>query len=145
MVGNYPQNYKPFSLREYSSFEKLEFIDWIVNESDFRKNIGLISIDGYADLVSDFNSLQQSNMLQEKLLKWTTSANCHITGVLHRNFNSQKPVGHVGSSILKKAETVVFLETEESFAKVKCEYSRNVPFEDFSFKINQDWLPEEIN
>ena len=88
--------------------------------------------------------MEQSNHLQEKLLQWSTTANCHITGILHRNFNSQKPVGHVGSAILKKAETVVFVETDEDLARVKCEYSRNIPFDDFSFRINSNWLPEEI-
>lgn len=144
MVGSNYEFYKPFSLREYSSSERLEFIDWLINESEYQGKIGLISIDGYADLVSDFNSLEQSNNLQEKLLQWTTNANCHITGILHRNFGSSKPVGHVGSAVLKKAETVVFVEKEEEFTKVKCEYSRNMPFEEFSFKINSDWLPEEI-
>ena len=145
MVGSYPEFYKTFSLREYSAAERLAFIDWIVTESEYKDKIGLISIDGYADLVSDFNSLEQSNNLQEKLLKWTTMANCHITGILHRNFNSQKPVGHVGSAVLKKAETVVFVEKDEELARVKCEYSRNIPFSEFGFRINEDWLPEEIS
>jgi hypothetical protein len=145
MVGNSYEFYKPFSLREYSAVERLEFIDWLINESEYKGNIGLISIDGYADLVSDFNSLEQSNHLQSKLLQWTTTAKCHITGVLHRNFSSQKPVGHIGSAILKKAETVVFVETEEDLARVQCTYSRNIPFPDFSFRINSDWLPEEIS
>jgi hypothetical protein len=34
----------------------------------------------------------------------------HITGILHKNFGTSKPVGHVGSSVLKKAETVVFMK-----------------------------------
>lgn len=148
MVGsNYPF-YKPFSLREYSPKERFEFIDWLFFESEYRGHIGLMSIDGYADLVEDFNSLEQSNILQQNLLKWTTLSGCHITGVLHKNFGSSKPVGHVGSAVLKKAETVIFVDIIDNVTIVNCKYSRNLPFSDFSFKINEDWLPietDEIN
>ena len=142
MVGNNTPFYKPFSLREYSPKERFEFIDWVIMESEYRNKIGLISIDGFVDLVTDFNSLEQATNLQESLLKWTTLGNLHITGVLHKNFGTSKPVGHIGSSVLKKAETVVFVEREDNITKVKCEYTRNYPFDNFEFRINRDWLPE---
>jgi len=144
MVGSNYEYYKPFSLRKYSPNERIGFIDWLFNESEYRGNIGFMSIDGYADLINDFNSLEQSTMLSQKLLKWSADANCHITGILHKNFGSSKPVGHIGSTILKKAETVVFLENEDEFTKVTCNYSRNIPFEDFSFIVNRNWLPQEV-
>jgi hypothetical protein len=31
-----------------------------------------------------------------------------------QEFQTSKPVGHVGSSVLKKAETVVFIEKEDN-------------------------------
>ena len=129
LVGSNYENYVPFSLREYSPKERLEFIDWVILESIYRDQIGLVSIDGLVDLVTDFNSLEQSTGLQEKLLKWTTIGNLHIVGVLHKNFGSSKPVGHIGSAVLKKAETIAFVEKENELTKVVCEYSRNLPFE----------------
>lgn len=147
MVGTNPERYIPFSIREYNPKERFEFIDWIFNESEWRNDIGLLSIDGFVDLVTDFNSLEQATGLQEKLLTWTTQAQCHITGVLHKNFGTSKPVGHVGSSVLKKAETIVFVEKNDEVTEVKCEYSRNIPFESFNFSVNDDWLPvaENVN
>lgn len=147
MVGANYDNYYPFSLREYSPKERYEFIDWLIMESEHRDNIGLISIDGYVDLVTDFNSLEQATDLQEKLLSWTTRAKCHITGVLHKNHGTNKPVGHVGSSVLKKAETIVFVEPDQDkkTTHVKCEYSRNIAFNDFKFTVNSDWLPELVD
>lgn len=146
MVGSNYNHYKTFSLRQYSPKERFEFIDWIIYESEYKSNIGLISIDGYVDLVTDFNSLEQASGLTDKLLEWTAKGNMHITGILHKNFGSAKPVGHVGSSVLKKAETVAFIDTdkETGFTEVKCEYSRNVPFKDLLFGVNDDWLPHEI-
>jgi len=142
MVGTNYEYYKPFSLRKYSPDERIGFIDWLFYESPYKNSIGLVSIDGYADLINDFNSLEQSTMLSQKLLKWSADAKCHITGILHKNFGSSKPVGHIGSTILKKAETVVFLENEDEFTKVSCNYSRNIPFESFNFIVDENWLPK---
>jgi hypothetical protein len=63
---------------------------------------------------------------------------------LHRNFGSAKPTGHLGSAILKKAETVVFVEKENDIVRVSPEYTRNYPFEEFEFKINEEGLLESI-
>ena len=141
MVGENPINYKPFALRTLSANERFKFIDWIFNESEYKGNIGLLIIDGVADLVNDVNNLEQSNEVSQKLLEWSGNENCHIITVLHRNFGSNKPTGHLGSAVLKKAETVVFVEKEDDAVLVTSEYSRNQPFENFAFTVNNDWLP----
>ena len=146
MTGINNPYYRCFYLREYSPPERIKFIEWLLNGSEYSGNIGLVSIDGYADLVTDFNNIDQASDLSGKLMKWSSEQNCHITGVLHRNFGTQKPVGHVGSFILKKAETVVFIESDADtgFVNVKCEYSRNRPFEDINFDIDENALPYSI-
>lgn len=146
LIGGNCDYYKTFGLRGYTPKERFDFIDWVVFESEFKNNIGLMSIDGFVDLVTDFNSLEQSTGLTEKLLNWTAKGKMHCTGILHKNFGTAKPVGHVGSSILKKAETVVFVEKgDDDVTLVKCEYSRNQPFKEIKFKVDDnDWLPKEI-
>ena len=57
---------------------------------------------------------------------------------------------HLGSYILKKAETVVFLRNEIEEDKrsniiVEHKYSRGIQFEDFAFNINEEGLPYLIN
>lgn len=143
MVGAHYDRYKTFSLRAFSPKERFEFVDWIIYESEFKDNIGLLSIDGYVDLVTDFNSLEQATGLTEKLLEWTAKGHLHCTGILHKNFGTAKPVGHVGSSVLKKAETVVFIESSDNETTAKCEYSRNQPFDPIIFQVNKNWLPVE--
>ena len=149
LVGCNYDLYKSFSLRPYSPKERFDFVNWIVYESEYRKDIGLMSIDGYVDLVTDFNSLEQATGLTEKLLEWTARKEykhqMHITGILHKNFGTSKPVGHVGSSVLKKAETVVFIEKDGDMSVAKCEYSRNQEFKDITYGVNSEWLPYEID
>jgi hypothetical protein len=141
MVGNVPEFYKCFSLRKYSAFERLQFIEWLIMESEYRSNIGLLNIDGVADLVDDVNDLEASNNVTQSLLKWSDTAKCHIITVLHRNFQSNKPTGHLGSSVLKKAETVLFVEKDGDRVIVKPEYTRNISFEPFVFEVDKNWLP----
>jgi hypothetical protein len=142
--------YKPFYLRKYTYKERLQFIEWCILENkEYRDNIGFVNIDGFADLVADVNDLPSCNELVAKLLKWTDISQCHLTGILHKNFGSAKPTGHLGSAILKKAETVCMLdvnENDKSYTNVSFPYTRGFPINDFSFRINEFGLPivEEI-
>lgn len=141
MVGTNPEFYIPFALRKLSANERLEFINWLLTDSKYAGKIGLVLIDGVADLVNDVNDLEASNNVAQKLLTWSADQNCHIVTVLHRNFGSKKPTGHLGSAVLKKAETVVFVEKEDDITLVSPEYTRNQPFEQFAYSINENWLP----
>ena len=144
LVGKKYSNYKPFYLRKYSYYERLQFIEWLFMESEYKDNIGLFSIDGIADLVNDVNDLKQSNLVAESLMKWTEVSKCHLITILHKNFGSSKPTGHLGSSVLKKAETVVFTSQDESDSNsinVKFEYTRSFPIEDMNMIIDNNGLP----
>lgn len=141
MVGMNPELYVPFSLREYDAKTRLEFIEWIYCESAYRNKIGLGSIDGAADLMDNVNDLELSNIIVGKMLKWTKQTNSHLITVLHRNHGTQKPTGHLGSAITKKAETVAFVTKDGDRVKVTPEYTRNYPFEEFEFRLNKDHLP----
>jgi len=49
--------------------------------------------------------------------------------------------GHLGSAILKKAETVAFVEKDDEVIRVTPEYTRNYPFQEFAFNLNEQYLP----
>lgn len=134
-------DYLTYALREYSAFERLEFINWHLYNVD---NPGLVIIDGIADLILDSNDLVQSNKLIQYLMKWTQDLNIHIITVIHSNFNSDKATGHLGSFMEKKTETQISLELssdDRDLAVVKCRRSRGYPFESFAFRIEEDGLP----
>ncbi len=141
--GNY-EMYQPFYLRKYDYKERLQFIEWCILESDYRDNIGMVNIDGFADLVKDVNDLDGCNKLVQSLLKWTDISNCHLTGILHANYGSAKPTGHLGSAILKKSETVCNLmvdESDKNITNVTFPYTRSFSIDDFSFTVNENGLP----
>jgi hypothetical protein len=53
-------------------------------------------------LVSDVNNLEESNACVQKLMEWSAIYNCHIITVIHSNYGSSKPTGHLGSFLEKK-------------------------------------------
>jgi hypothetical protein len=141
MVGTNYKNFIPFSTREYDAKIRFQFIEWIMMESEYRNNIGLIAIDGAADIMDSVNDLDEANKITQGMMKWTTKTNCHLATVLHRNHNSDKPTGHLGSSIMKKAETVAFVTREDDLTKVTPDYCRNMPFNEFYFTLDHNHLP----
>jgi hypothetical protein len=141
MVGANSEMYKPFMLRDKEAKIRLQFIEWMIMESEYKNKIGLVSIDGSADLLDNVNDLDVSNQVVQKLMTWSKQANCHIITIIHRNHGSMKPTGHLGSSLLKKAESVIFVDKDGNDVKVTPEYTRNFPFEEFSFTLNKNFLP----
>lgn len=145
MVGSDPDFYRPFTLREQDPKIRFQFIEWLMLESEYRSNIGFVAVDGAADILETVNDLDVSNKIVQGMMKWTSVSKAHLCTVLHKNPGSEKPTGHLGSAILKKAETVAFVTRQDYTVKVTPEYTRNIPFEEFSFALNDDHLPEVVN
>lgn len=146
LAGEVYENYLPFGLRQYDYKTRIDFIDFMIKKH--KNNLGLVLIDGVADLVSDVNDLKQCNEAAQKLMEWTDLTQCHLICILHKNFGSSKPTGHLGSTVLKKAETIAFVEVDEndkSISNVKFEYTRSFAIEEFSFSVDNNWLPYLID
>lgn len=141
MVGANYDLYKPFSTREYDPRERFQFIEWLMMESDYKSNIGLVLVDGAADIMDNVNDLEEANKITQGMMKWTSVSNAHLCTVLHRNHGSDKPTGHLGSSIMKKAETVAFVTRDDDVTRVTPDYCRNQPFEEFVFTLDKNHLP----
>lgn len=145
MTGIKTDKYHTLALRQLSFKERVDFIEYYLCDKLEGKNIGLVIIDGIADLCSDVNNIEESNAVVQKLMKWTKELNCHIITVIHSNFGTDKPTGHLGSFLEKKAETQIQLElntVNKGLVTVSCKRSRNAPFENFSFKVNNFGLPQ---
>ena len=141
--------YHTFALRKISYRSRIDFIEYYLDcMKEEGKEIGLVVIDGVADLVSDANNLEESSAIVQKIMAWTTIYNCHIVTVIHSNNGSDKPTGHLGSFLEKKAETQIQLSRDENklgAITVSCKRSRNTPFEQFDFKLDEEGLPKVIN
>ena len=141
--------YHTFALRKVGHKSRIDFIDYYLqNMKQQGKSVGLVVIDGIADLVSDANNLEESSAIVQKVMSWTSIYKCHIVTVIHSNSGSDKPTGHLGSFLEKKAETQIQLQRDENklgAITVSCKRSRNTPFESFDFKLDPSGLPKIIN
>ena len=134
--------YHTYALRTIGYKQRLQFIEYCL-EQNKGKN-GLVIIDGIADLVSDVNNLEESNLCVQKIMQLSAKYNCHIVTVIHSNYGSDKPTGHLGSFLEKKTETQIQLEVNtvnKEWITVSCKRSRGYAFDTFSFSINEFGLP----
>jgi hypothetical protein len=142
---DYSENYLTFGLRTIGFKQRIEFIEYCLEHKS--KDTGLLIIDGIADLVSDVNNLEESNACIQKIMEWSENYKVHIMCVIHSNFGSDKPTGHLGSFMEKKCEVQIQLEANtvnKEWTTVKCKRSRGYSFETFSFQINEVGMPEII-
>lgn len=139
-------NFGYHSLREFSPLERCDIIEFALSK---LTNIGFVIIDGIVDLATAINDEIEATRIVSLLLKWTKLYNCHIAIVIHQNKGDNFATGHLGSSIMKKAEAVISVTKDKSnfsISNVECDFIRGVSdFETFRFMINNDNLPEIID
>lgn len=144
IVGDNYDDYKCYITRHLTSPQRLKLIDYCLkNQSTLYKTpVKLVSIDGIADLVENTNDIVMSKEASDYLMRWTYDYNIHITTVIHKSGTTGKPLGHLGTYVLKKAESVIELEVnDDKTINVSNPYSRGVSFDSFNFDVNKDSLP----
>ena len=108
-------------------------------------DIGLVIIDGIRDMVYDINSPGESTRIISKLMQWTDDRQIHIHTILHQNKGDENARGHIGTELNNKAETVLLVEKDKSngdISNVSAMHIRAMDFEPFSFRINDNAIPE---
>ena len=136
-----PDNYIAINLREHNAKIRREYLKWLFMESEYRNKLGVVSIDGYVDMLDNFNDLVESTEFTQSLMKYSTLSKAHITGVLHLNPGQDKARGHLGTILQQKCETVVIIKDEGSFSSVTCQRGRGKKWDAFGISVNKDWLP----
>ena len=131
-----------FYLRGKSPAERRAIIYGTLQNWPSRPKI--IVIDGIRDLLSNINDPDQATDLIVWLERLTLEFGVHVINVLHLNKTDGNARGHIGSELLNKAQTTIELELDEQagVTLVKCESSRDRPFENFAFTHGLDELPE---
>jgi RecA-family ATPase len=130
--------FETLSLREYAPAERLLITELAIET--FKPK--LVLLDGFADLLSNTNDLEESTEKVNQLMRLSTIHQCHICSVLHTNPSTEKMRGHTGSELQRKAETVLLVTKAEDITSVSPQFCRNIEFKKFAFKINETGLPE---
>jgi len=127
------------SLREHEPGERVAIFREAI------KNVcpKLIFLDGVRDLVVSVNNEEEATKTVSMLMKMTVEHDCHICSILHENNADGKLRGWVGTEITNKSETVLTVtKIDDKISTVEPKYTRDIPFDAFTFRINEDGLPE---
>lgn len=134
-------NLRTLSLREVEPKERVELMVDAIKL--FKPK--LVVVDGISDLMYNSNCIEESDAVVGRLMALSTEYNCHIMSVLHTNPNSDKARGHIGSTLQRKAETMVYVHKIEECSIVEPQFCRNEEFAPFAFYITEEGLPEECD
>ena len=127
------------TLREIEPKERAELLYMAIEL--YRPH--LVVVDGISDLMHNTNDIEESDRIVGRLMALSTEFNCHILCVLHTNPNSDKARGHIGSTLQRKAETVIFVHKVGDCSVVEPQFCRNEEFRPFAFTIDEEGLPVE--
>ena len=136
------QNHKDFhaySLRTMETPERLPFIDKTISE----QKPTITFIDGIADLIENFNDVEQSSDLINHLMRLSADNDCAIVCVLHTNKGKDDSgmKGHLGTMLLQKASDVFEVRKTDGTFNVTESDCRNQPIGDFAFSIDGHGVP----
>jgi len=123
--------------------ERCDIINRFIEKRSY--GISFIVIDGIADLAMAINDEIEASRVVSLLMKWTKVYNIHICVILHQNKNDNFATGHLGSSIMKKAECIISVTKDASDSlksEVNCDYIRGaMEFDRFNIVIDDNGIP----
>ena len=145
-MANVPENepydmLKTLTLREIEPKERFS----ILRDAIAYYRPRLVVVDGIADLMYNSNCIEESDAVVGEFMALSTEYNCHIMSVLHANPNSDKARGHIGSTLQRKAETMVYVRKVGECSVVEPQFCRNEEFAPFAFHITEEGMPEECD
>jgi hypothetical protein len=141
-----PENLTAYGLRRFKPDDRLRLIEQALS---IHKDVGLVFIDGGRDLLQvGINDEKSATDVTSTFLRWTEELEIHLIVVLHQNKNDLNARGHFGSECVNKAETTLSVTQDannRNVSVVRCEFSRDVPFTDFAFRIDEEGMPESCD
>lgn len=130
-----------YYLSELTIEERWEMIELLAA----RKDCEVLAIDVITDFVNDPNDLRETKAVADKLQAIAKKNNIVIVCTIHENKDNSHATGHLGSALMKKAETVLSLEKNNGVFTVKSPYARHGEVDEFSFNIDEHGLPCEAD
>jgi len=92
-------------------------------------DIGLVIIDGIADLIYDTNNIEESSIMASDLRKWSVENDIHILNILHQNpSENSKMRGHLGTILTNKSETVIQITSDKENENIKLVETLNTSY-----------------
>jgi len=102
-----PDNLDAYLFREDAPNDIMGMVDIYLNENS---DCSVLVLDGILDLIADFNSVHESFSLIQWMKKITKQHNLLLVCVLHLGKKDGLSIGHIGSFLDRKAQSVLKVE-----------------------------------
>ena len=104
----------------------------------YRPNV--VIIDGIVDLITDFNSIEESKPFIDKLMAWATNYQCCVVGLIHTSKTAPgEPRGHLGAFGVEKAYMTIEIKKDKwSIFSVETQSCRGEDMPEWYFKHDGD-------
>jgi hypothetical protein len=116
-----PENLDLFNCREDSASDIIKLID----QYCLSQQPEVLFIDGILDLVQDFNNVVECNQIIQWLKKITKIYNMLIICVLHLGKKDKLSLGHLGSFLDRKSQSVLIVEKDKEIISLRPQYLRS--------------------
>lgn len=121
------KRYHVFKIRPYDEEQRLQIVDRMLTAPNIIKNIGLIVLDGLADLIYNVNEIEASKKLVTRLTQWADYLDVPLIIALHTNKDGKDATGALGGFVNKKASYTIKCEPEyeNGPSQIRPYYTRN--------------------
>lgn len=113
-----PDNFDSFLFREDNHTEILQMIEIYLKENP---DCSILVIDGILDLIADFNNVEQSFILIQWLKRISKVYNLLILCVLHLGKKDGNTLGHIGSYLDRKSQSVLKVQKNKEYKTIDME------------------------
>lgn len=126
-----------YNIRKYELEDRFEILKALLEDA---ATIGLLVIDGIADIVGDINDLNKATALGDMIFKYLRDDMTLVTAI-HEGKDGQGAMGHIGQYLEKKCSGTIalFKNRVEKVHTIKCKMVREGnDFDDIKFVWNDE-------
>jgi hypothetical protein len=120
-----------------------------------NKHYDLVMIDGIRDMINNFNDLQESSEIVNRLMSKATESHCCIWNTLHMNprpsnDDESKMRGHLGTELGNKVSDSLVVKKTKDKASGRISFTvsqmdaRGKDLDDWTFSITEDGQAEKV-
>ena len=120
--GKNTDRIRAYWLTPMSAGERRSWIDRIIKEEG--KDAGLIIVDGWRDLLTDFNDNREVEGLLAQITAWRELTGAVMCGIIHVNPGSHKMRGTLGTELMNKSDGVILVERNQDTGQLQMRFQR---------------------
>jgi hypothetical protein len=125
-LSSFPEKFKSLSCRGMTAQKIMQIIEFYLSVTP---ECGIIVLDGLLDMIDRFNDEGEAKKVVQWVERMTEQYNILVIAVLHRTKSADKAIGHIGSAVERKAQSILIVEKNDQEGLItynlKAEYLRN--------------------